>query len=450
VRAIGIAIFLAAQAAQAECPPSRKPFECHAEAVRRHLAGEIGGRGLYQAACARGYTPSCNNLGVLMAIAGEDPTAAWTKACRPLAAIPCENLRRWGTHRELARRLVVDDAQAAAACAAGDVFRCEDPASRARVAALLADECRAGETSLCFEAGSRTGDDALVRRACDAGEGAACHALATKAPAPALWERACRDDGFDVTAEDRAARARACRAWGGRRAAGIAARHCAGGDAEACWAAKDLWQSAGEARRAFAIVKRLCDEAGDPELPACVEVADRYATGNGTARSFARRTALVGEDCRPPSPWEVCRAVAADAARRRSPSAMAIYSRWCADGTTEACFRGALLAETDRDHRCAAKQWSSLSAIGAAHEHACAAGHRDACRRREGLCRRAMEEYLADVQPCFLFAAGDGTWRPSEGYQNVRELCPESAWTPAVRRRIAVDEAERRRLEDGP
>jgi hypothetical protein len=451
MRASGLAILLVARAALAECPPPAKPFECHAEAARRHLAGEIAvARGMYQAACALGYTPSCNNLGVLQAIAGEDPTAAWKVACRPLATVPCENLRRWKTHREMARRLVVDDADASRACAAGDVFRCEDQASRARVAALYAEECRAGEMSVCFEAGTRTGDGALVRRACDAGEGAACHALATRAPAPALWERACRDEGFDVTAEDRAARASACRAWGGRRAAETAAHHCAAGDAEACWAAKDLFQSAGDARRAFALVKAMCDAAGDPEMPACVELGDRYVTGNGTPRSLEMRRALLGDDCGPPSPWEVCRTFAEHGVRRRDPSAPAIHARWCKDGNAEACYLGALAAETHRELRCVAPGWWSLSGIDNTYERACRAGLAAACRRRAGLCRRAMDEYVRDVEACIGGGVGDGTWQPSDGYRLVRELCPESAWTPAVRRRIAAEEAYGRRLEDGP
>src|SRR5688572_31082574 len=123
---IGVLLVATAHADEPRCPPTEKPFACHTDAVRRHLAGEKAvSRSLYEDACTRGYTPSCNNLAVLLVTLdpGADPVPLWKRACRPLAAIPCDNLRRWGTHRELARRLIVDDEQAALACAAGDVFR---------------------------------------------------------------------------------------------------------------------------------------------------------------------------------------------------------------------------------------------------------------------------------------------------------------------------------------
>lgn len=459
----GLLLVATARADEPRCPPAGKPFECHTDAVRRHLAGEkAAARSLYEDSCAKGYMPSCNNLAVLLVTVdpGADPVPLWKRACRPLAAIPCDNLRRWGTHRELARQLIVDDEQASQACGAGDLFRCEDAASRQRVAALLVDECRAGETTQCFDAAKLSGDPevsaSLMAAACSAGEGQACHALALKKPAPELWERACRDADFDVVLEDRASRASSCSEWAkarprdNRRAATVAAGHCSAGDSAACSVAKDLFQAAGDARRAFAIVKSMCAASSGHESTACLELGDRYAMGDGTPRSVAKRIELLGEDCGPPSRWEACREVAGYGVSHRAAEPLGTYARWCESGTVEACYLGALAAETHRELRCSEPRWGALESIDVAYDAACRGGHGDACRHRAGLCKRAMDELVRlDELLCYQGGVGDGSWRFSNRAEAVQQLCPESDWTKAARRKIEEEAEYGRKLTEG-
>src|SRR5690349_16638500 len=99
---------------------------------------------------------------------------------------------------------------AALACKAADIHRCDDDASPARVAAVLAEECRGGARDQCFAAAEATSDPrdkaALAGIACKAGEGRACAIVED-------WRGACADDGFDVGDDELAARDDACRRW---------------------------------------------------------------------------------------------------------------------------------------------------------------------------------------------------------------------------------------------
>lgn len=466
-----------ADAAPDACPASRKPYECHVEALGYHLGFEraadpAAARRLYAAACERGYAPSCNNLAV-MGLAGGGPAsearALWTRSCKPLQPVACDNLRRLDGHRELAVRLALVDTELTAgaarwreleerACRAGDVFRCADAGSRARVGELLAAECRGGETATCFDAGALASDAAssaaLMDKACAAGDGRACHALATRgADASALarlWRGACVDAELDA-----APRNQACAAWARALPRGAwrlpvaqaSATHCAAGDREACRLATELFDEAGAKARAFAIVKSLCD-ADDPSSPSCAELGDRYVLGEGTPRSIQKHLDLLGPRCAPPRRWPVCRALARSLVRD-APAASAIYEAHCAAGVDEACYAGARAAEAGASGRCG--KWWGLKDVAATYDALCEARFEDACARRRRLCAAAMKEYVRGLDvACHQphGAVGDASWTPSAEREALDALCPSAAWTRQVRAKVAAEDAEHRRLDD--
>src|SRR5690606_33461227 len=180
------------------CPPNEKLFRCHALAVAAHLgidrpAELAAARTLYADACNKGYSPSCNNLAVLATMhselaTGVDPATLWETACKKLDLAACDNARRLKQHREFAVKLTLGDTLSpelkAAACSGGDVFQCDDAASRQKVGALLAEECRGGQHDRCFDAANSAQDGVafskLMTLACKQREGRACHALAKR------------------------------------------------------------------------------------------------------------------------------------------------------------------------------------------------------------------------------------------------------------------------------
>src|SRR5262249_30078915 len=189
----------------------------------------------------------------------------------------------------------------AAACRAGDVFRCADAEARGRVAALLAEECRGGGRDRCFEAATDPGDEAAFARLmgppCGARAGRARRARATRKLAGGaadaslidLWRGACADAELQGTPDDVTARADACARWSKlatdrrdvARAAAVTAAYCAGATGSSCIVAADLYDRIGAQARALPLLERRC--AASEDAPECAEVARRLALGLGGA-----------------------------------------------------------------------------------------------------------------------------------------------------------------------
>src|SRR5690606_17587539 len=110
------------------------------------------------------------------------------------------------------------------------------------------------------------------------------------------WKAACSDNDFDASAEDLAARNEACDQWSKAMKskgellaiAALTQPRCDEDDLGACPIATSVLDRAGASARAFTLVKRVC-EKGERDTPACLELADRYVLGRGTARSVAKR-----------------------------------------------------------------------------------------------------------------------------------------------------------------
>jgi len=453
----------------AHCPANEKPFHCHRLALNAHLGLDgavdlLAAKTLYAEACAKGQPASCNNLGVLALAHPElgkdvDASAMFAKACRRLDRAACNNARR---SKELAIELALVDSELTAdakrwselvraACRAGDVFRCDDAASRQRVATLLASECRAGVTTTCFDAATRTPDEAasaaLLAIACTAKDGKACHALATrKATAGAsdsalakVWEGACADADFETAEEDASARSDACARWGKTakqkslqlRIAKLAAGYCASGKASSCAVAEELYDRAGDHAKAFAIAKRQCDE--DERL--CRDVAERYVLGNGTAVAIAKGLAMLDDGCPSGLAWETCKKIGRylEEHKRRGDAANA-YASYCSAGNDEACYLRARAFEADgHDGSCGAAP--TLKDLKASYDALCAKSFRDSCRRSAAMCARAMADF-GKPDECG-WGMGDGTARFGLHYHQVVELCPKTSWTAAVRAEMA-------------
>lgn len=461
---LGLSV-LAGTAAAAPCARSEKLFQCHARAVELHLGAErpadpAGAKLLYADACAKGHAPSCNNLAVLALVdaslaAGVDPGAQFAAACKRLDLAACENERRLPRHRDLAVQLTylnaisVDEARMRAlhalGCKAGDLFKCDDAASRQRVGALLVEECRKGrEPSRCYDAATTVGDQApayatLMRQACKGGEGQACYELEQ-------WRGACRDDDFSASAEDVAARNDACTRWAKQTRkkqellaiAKLSERRCEAQDAAACAVAKDAFKRAGASAKLFALVERQCE---DHDRAACEELGDLYVLGIGTRRSVEKRIELVGAACLPPADWRVCKLVAVH--HQAHPSeydATSIRKAFCEAGNDEACYDGARAAESAKTW--CTGPWDSAQRLEETYRTLCTHKFRDACRRAAGMCDLAMRELIKSRRGCH-WGMGDGVYREPLELSEMTALCPAKRWTPAVRA-VVQQEASRR------
>ena len=290
------------------CAPKEKLFRCHALALAAHLgidrpAEPAAARALYADACSKGYAPSCNNLAVLATMHSElatglDTASLWATACKKLDLAACDNARRVQQHRELAVKLTLGDTLSpelkAAACRIGDVFQCDDAASRQKLGALLAEECRGGQREQCFDAANSTQDSAaaleLMTLACKQRDGRACHALAKRkladgaqpAAVTAYWKTACSDDNFNIGPDAIAARNQACDAWSSAvksprdllAIAKLTQPRCENDDQGACTTTTRVLDRAGASARAFALVKRMCQGTSD-DSAACLDLADQ-------------------------------------------------------------------------------------------------------------------------------------------------------------------------------
>lgn len=481
-----LALSAAAWESPLTCPAGAKRFACHQLAMNAHLAvsGKVDlatAKALYVDACAQREGASCNNLGVLALVhpdlaADVDPKALFDAACKRLDVVACGNLRRLATHPDLAIQLSLRSLQLAqpparwpelerAACRAGDPFRCEDSTSRARVAALLAEECLGGVHTTCFDAATRATDPAMTAKlfdvGCTAGDGKACHTLATsRASAGAsesdlvgVWKHACSDKHFDLTEADASARSDACGRWGAasrkraeqRSAAAIAAGYCAAGKAGACEVAERLYDRAGDHARAFSIVKPLCEADEKPASPACRDLAERYLLGNGTTANIPRALALFGDSCPTDLSWESCKRVGRYLeSKGKRLDAAAEYEPYCTRAVAEACYLRARAIEDDRsDETCNGKP--GLRQLKAMYDGLCAKSYRDSCRRSASMCARAMADY--DKPAECGWGVGDGVERLGARYRAVVELCEKAAWTPAIRKAMAKVDAYCRDLE---
>jgi hypothetical protein len=480
-----IAVAQTAVAGSTKCPANAKRFECHALAVRAHLGVGAGvdlatAKALYADACAQHAPASCNNLAVLALMHPElakdvDAKALFEAACNRLETVACDNARRLATHKELAVELALPGSpftQGAdrwhelerAACRAGDVFRCEDPASRATVAAALADECRSGTPTTCVDAATRTSDEptitALLGLGCTAHDGKACHMLATRKAGAGikdealldLWKGACSDNDFAVTDEDAAARSEACARWGGAarkrvdqlRAAELAAGYCTAGKASACAVGEQLYDRAGEHAKAFAIARHECND--DLQTPACRDVGERYVLGNGTAIDAAKGLDLLGGTCPKDLAWTSCKRIGRYLeGKQQALDAAQAYATYCDGGNTEACYLRARAIEADHsDASCVRKP--SVPELKALYAELCTSKYQDSCRRSTQMCARAMADFFKPAA-CGGSGVGDGIERFDMRYHAVIELCPKPSWTPAVRKAMDQIDAHCRQFE---
>jgi hypothetical protein len=487
VRSLVFILLTIAQTAAAgptKCPANAKRFECHALAVRAHLG--VGGgidlaaaKALYVDACAQHASASCNNLAVLalthLDLATDiDAKALFEAACNRLEAVACDNARRLAAHKELAVELALPGSPLTegadrwhelerAACRAGDVFRCEDPASRSAVAAVLADECRSGTHSTCIDAATRASDEptiaALLGVDCTAHDGRACHMLATRRSGAGikdealvdLWKGACSDQDFALTDEDAAARSEACARWGVTarkradqlRAAELAAGYCAAAKAGACAVGEQLYDRVGDHVKAFAIARQACND--DPQTAACRDVGERYVVGNGTASDIAKGLGLLGGTCPKDLAWSSCKRIGRFLESKLRPlDAAQVYAMYCDSGNVEACYLRARAIEADpSDAACTRKP--SVPELKRLYDGLCANKYQDSCRRSAQMCARAMADFLKPA--ACGFGVGDGIERLDMHYHAVIELCPKPAWTPAVRKAMDDIDAGCRRLE---
>ncbi len=464
------------------CAPQEKLFRCHALAVAAHLgidrpAEPAAARTLYADACSKGYAASCNNLAVLATLRSElatgvDPETLWATACKKLDGAACDNARRARQHRALAVKLSLGNALALelgpAACRSGDIFRCDDPASRQQVGALLAEECRGGRHEQCFDAASRAQDgataSALLTLACEQREGRACHALAKRKlsdgarPAALVlyWKRACGDAEFELGDEAVAARNEACDLWASAvtsagellAVARLTQPRCDGGDSRACATTTRALDRAGASPRAFALAQRVCASSA-PDAPACLDLADRYALGRGTARSVAKYIELRGEGCAPPIAWEVCKVVADYEVRhpQLGHDAAPIHAAFCAANNAEACYLGARAAEAAKAW--CVGPWDDARALRATYGTLCKARFADACKREATMCALAQRELLKPRRACGG-GVGDGSSQPIAEATAVIELCPKDRWSKDVRRAMTELEASQEYLEGAP
>ncbi len=479
-----IAVARTAAAGPTKCPTGGNRSTCHALAVRAHLG--VGGgvdltaaKSLYADACAQRMAASCNNLAVLALVHPElgkdvEPKGLFEAACSQLESVACDNARRLASHKELAIQLALPGSSLTegadcwhelerAACHEGDVFRCDDPTSRARVAAALAEECRSGVSATCFDAATRATDDAtissLLGLACTAHDGKACHVLATrKAAAGAkdealvdLWKGACSDKDFALTDEDAAARSAACARWGTAtrkradqlQAAALAAEYCTAGKPGACAVGEQLYDRTGDHAKAFAIVKLQCND--DPQTPACRDLGERYVVGNGTAIDVAKGLAVLGGSCPKDLAWPSCKRIGRYLeGQKQWLDAGTAYNIYCDAGNVEACYLRARAIEADpSDVTCAQKP--SVPELKAIYDELCAKKYQDSCRRSAGMCARAMTDYLKPAS-CGS-GVGDGVARFGPRYHSVIELCPKTSWTPAVRKEMDKVDAYCRQFE---
>ena len=475
-----IAIAWTASAGPMKCPAGTKRFDCHQLAMNAHLG--VGGKvdlgaakALYADACAQREGASCNNLGVLAVLHPElatdiDPRALFETGCKRLDSIACDNVRRLATHRDFAIQLSLRAIQMAqspqgwpelerAACRAGDVFHCEDAASRTRVATLLADECTAGVHATCFEAATRATDDVAIVKlfgvGCAAGDGKACHALATRrASAGAndrellgVWKGACSDKDFDLTEADASARSEACARWGTaarkpaeqRTAAALAAAYCTAGKAGACDVAERLYDRAGDHAKAFAIIKPQCVADEKPEAPACRDLGERYLLGNGTTANVARALELFGGTCPKDLAWEACKRVGRYLeGKGKRLDAAAAYQIYCTGDVVEACYlRARAIESAPSDGSCGGQP--ALPELKVLYDELCGKRFRDSCRRSASMCSRAMAEY-SKPDTCG-YGVGDGIETFGGHYHAVIELCPKDVWTPTIRKSMAEIDA---------
>ena len=448
------------------CPKGEKRFHCHERALRAHLDGDLAtARVLYREACDMGEAASCNNLGVLaLRDGGPDAKPLFDKACARMEPVACNNARRLATHEDLAvelalggteltlgadawKQLVID------ACRAGDVFRCDDAASRARVAGVLADECHAGTQGACADAAAHTADEAaataLLVLGCKAHDGKACHALAAKKPTAELWKGSCTDKDWSVGSDENEQRTDDCVHWAkaahSRRAADLAADACNG-----CMAAAEAYDAVGDHARAFALADKLCTELSQAD--ACRDVGERMVLGKGTRVDVAAGFEKLGNTCPEDLAWSTCKRIGQWlVAHGRAADAGTSYTSACKAGNTEACYLQARAYEVGPHGSCTRGPY--LGDLAKTYDDLCKQGDRAACGARPRLCARAMAEDVKEHQ-CG-FGIGDASVNLDLEDAEVLELCPKTAWTPAVRKRMkdfeqACREAPGRARLDSP
>ncbi len=453
-------------AAPATCPAGEKRFKCHQLALHAQLTGDLAtARALYRDACDRGEAASCNNLAVLALLHPEeavDPKPLFDKACDRLDVTACDNARRFAAHKDLSVALALGDTEltlgadawhqlVAAACRAGDVFRCDDAASRKRLADLFADECRAGLRTACFDAASKTDDELAANlqllAGCEKRDGRACHALATRRAAKGapdgalldLWKGACADKDWAGTPDDAALRTDDCARWAKathrasdrRRAAELATDACAG-----CLNAAQLYDLAGDHAKAFALVETQCTEGGQTD--ACHALGERYVLGNGTRADIEKGLEQLGDTCPDDLPWTTCKRIGQWlVAQSRAADAGTAFDRYCKGGNREACYLQARAFEAAPHTGCPGLP--GRAALAKTYDELCKQGDRAACGSRPRLCSRAMADY-EKPREC-SWGVGDGSVHRDLVDLDVVDLCPKSAWTPAVRKGMkAYDE----------
>ncbi len=104
----------------------------------------------------------------------------------------------------------------------------------------------------------------------------------------------------------------------------------------------------------------------------------------------------------------------------------------------EACYLSARAIEADpSDGTCSGKPL--LPDLKVMYDDLCTKRYRDSCRRSASMCSRAMAEYSKPAG-CG-WGMGDGVERFDIRYHSVVELCPKSAWTPAIRKAMAEIDA---------
>ena len=193
----------------------------------------------------------------------------------------------------------------------------------------------------------------------------------------------------------------------------------------------------------------MCQGTSD-DSAACLDLADRYALGRGTARSVAKRIELRGEACTPPTSWEVCKVVAEYEARRPelADAAVTIHASFCEAKINEACYLGARAAEAAKSW--CTGPWDGVRALRDAYGALCKAKVSDACKREASMCTLAQREFLEPRPTCGGGGVGDGTFQPTAEYTALIELCPKDTWSKDVQREMAKLEAYRKSLEAAP
>jgi len=434
-------------AAPSTCPAGEKRFKCHQVALKAHLGGDLAtARALYRDACDRGEAASCNNLGVLALRDGDaSAKALFDKACARMEPVACDNSRRLATHKDLAVELALGGTEltlgadawhqlVADACRAGDVFRCDDAASRERVANVLADECHAGTRGACADAAAHTADDAnataLLVLGCKAKDGRACHALAARKGTVELWKGSCSDKDWSIGSDETEQRTDDCVHWAkaahSRRAAELADDACNG-----CMAAAEAYDAVGDHAKAFAVADKLCTELMQDD--ACRDVGERWVLGKGTRVDIAKGLDKLGGTCPDDLAWTTCKQIGQWlVAQKRAGEAATAYTHACEGGNAEACYLQVRAYEASPRDGC--DRGPYLEDLAKTYDGLCKQGNRAACGARPRLCAEAMAEY---VKPhACNWGIGDGSVeRDIEGHE-VIALCSQSAWTPAVRKKM--------------